>query len=193
RPAHLDARARDARAPAARRDPRLAVGSDGRRRRGARVKRGVLRVLDAVVRTHPARAGARRLARRAARRMKVLIVSGIWPPDVELRHAAHVCCPSSYLRDLAVAWGVAPGRVSVLPNPAPALPDLPARDELQQRFGLNGATIAFAGRLTAQKSLGRALEAVASADGVQLVIAGEGPDRAPLESRVHELGLDERV
>jgi len=113
--------------------------------------------------------------------------------DVELRHAAHVFCPSSYLRDLAVAWGVAPERVSVLPNPAPALPDLPARDELQQRFGLNGATIAFAGRLTAQKSLGRALEAVASADGVQLVIAGEGPDRAPLESRVHELGLDERV
>src|SRR5439155_9891312 len=28
--------------------------------------------------------------------------------DVELMHAAHVFCPSSYLRDLAVAWGVAP-------------------------------------------------------------------------------------
>jgi glycosyltransferase involved in cell wall biosynthesis len=113
--------------------------------------------------------------------------------DVELRHAAHVLCPSSYLRDLAVAWGVAPARVSVLANPAPAVPELPARDELQRRFGLNGSTVAFAGRLTAQKSLGRALEAVAAADGVQLVIAGEGPDRAPLESRVRELGLGERV
>jgi glycosyltransferase involved in cell wall biosynthesis len=113
--------------------------------------------------------------------------------DVELRHAAHVFCPSSYLRGLAVSWGVASERVSVLPNPAPAVPELPAREQLQQHFGMNGATIAFAGRLTAQKSLGRALEAVASAEGVQLVIAGEGPDRAPLESRARELGLDARV
>jgi glycosyltransferase involved in cell wall biosynthesis len=113
--------------------------------------------------------------------------------DVELRHAAHVFCPSAYLRELAIGWGVAPVRVSVLPNPAPSLAGVPAREELQERFGLNGATIAFAGRLTAQKSLGRALEAVAHADGVQLVIAGEGPDRAPLEARAHELGVDGRV
>jgi glycosyltransferase involved in cell wall biosynthesis len=113
--------------------------------------------------------------------------------NVELRRAAHVFCPSAYLRELAIRWGVAPTRVSVLPNPAPSLDDVPARDELQRRFGLNGATIAFAGRLTAQKSLGRALEAVASADGVEFVIAGEGPDRAPLEARAHELGLDGRV
>jgi glycosyltransferase involved in cell wall biosynthesis len=113
--------------------------------------------------------------------------------DLELRHAAHVFCPSAYLRELAIGWGVAPARVSVLPNPAPSLEDVPAREELQRRFGLNGATIAFAGRLTAQKSLGRALEAVAGAEGVELVIAGEGPDRAPLETRAHELGLDGRV
>jgi glycosyltransferase involved in cell wall biosynthesis len=113
--------------------------------------------------------------------------------DVELRHAAHVFCPSAYLRDLAVVWGVEPRRVSVLPNPAPAVPDLPPREELQQRFGLNGATIAFAGRLTAQKSLGRAIEAVAAADDVQLVIAGDGPDRAPLELRARELGVADRV
>ena len=83
--------------------------------------------------------------------------------------------------------------MSVLPNPAPSVPELPPRDELQRRFGLNGATIAFAGRLTPQKSLGRALEAVAGADGVHLVIAGDGPDRAPLEARARELGVDTRV
>jgi glycosyltransferase involved in cell wall biosynthesis len=113
--------------------------------------------------------------------------------DVELRHAAHVLCPSAYLRELAIGWGVGPERVSVLPNPAPSLEEVPAREQLKRQFGLNGATVVFAGRLTAQKSLGRALEAVASADGVQLVIAGEGPDRAPLETRAHELGLDARV
>jgi glycosyltransferase involved in cell wall biosynthesis len=113
--------------------------------------------------------------------------------DVELRRAAHVFCPSAYLRDLAVTWGVEPAHVSVLPNPAPVVAQLPPREELQQRFRLNGATIAFAGRLTAQKSLGRALEAVAANEGVQLVIAGEGPDRAPLEALARELGLGERV
>ena len=113
--------------------------------------------------------------------------------DLELRHAAHVFTPSAYLRELALAWGVKPERVSVLPNPAPDLPKLPPRDELRRGFGLNGATLAFAGRLTAQKSLERALEAVAGADGVSLVIAGDGPDREPLEQRVRELGLGDRV
>jgi glycosyltransferase involved in cell wall biosynthesis len=113
--------------------------------------------------------------------------------DFQLRHAAHVFCPSSYLRELVLSWGVPPERVSVLPNPAPEVPELPPRDELRRVFGLNGDTLAFAGRLTAQKSLGRALEAVAASEGVSLVIAGEGPDLAPLEARVRELGIAERV
>src|SRR5439155_567234 len=45
--------------------------------------------------------------------------------DAELTHAAHVFTPSAYLRDLAVSWGVEPNSVSVLPNPAPPLPELP--------------------------------------------------------------------
>jgi glycosyltransferase involved in cell wall biosynthesis len=113
--------------------------------------------------------------------------------DFELRRAAHVFCPSAYLRELVLSWGVAPDRVTVLPNPAPDVPELPPRDELKRSFGLNGATLAFAGRLTAQKSLDRALEAIAGADDVRLVIAGEGPDRAPLENRARELGIAERV
>ena len=113
--------------------------------------------------------------------------------DVELRHAAHVFTPSAYLRELALGWGVAPERVSVLPNPSPVVGELGQRDELRRKFGLNGATLAFAGRLTAQKSLGRALEAVAGADGVKLVIAGEGPEREPLRTRAGELGIGDRV
>jgi glycosyltransferase involved in cell wall biosynthesis len=113
--------------------------------------------------------------------------------DVELRHAAHVFTPSAYLRELALRWGVAPERVSVLPNPAPMVADLAPREDLKRSFALNGATVAFAGRLTAQKSLDRALEAVADADRVHLVIAGDGPDRVPLEQRARELGVEERV
>jgi glycosyltransferase involved in cell wall biosynthesis len=113
--------------------------------------------------------------------------------DLELRGAAHVFTPSAYLRELAISWGVPAQRVSVLPNPTPRVPDLAPRDDLQRSFGLNGATLAFAGRLTAQKSLGRALEAVAEAGGVRFVIAGDGPDRGTLEARARELGLGGRV
>jgi len=113
--------------------------------------------------------------------------------DAELRHAAHVFTPSAYLRELAVSWGVDPARVSVLPNPAPSLPELRPRDELRESFGLHGPSLAFAGRLTAQKSLRVALEAVAAVDGVELLIAGEGDERPALERDIAELGLGGRV
>jgi glycosyltransferase involved in cell wall biosynthesis len=113
--------------------------------------------------------------------------------DVELAGAAHVFCPSAYLRDLVVGWGVPPERVEVLPNPLPVLPDLPERDEARRRLGLDGATLAFAGRLTTQKSLGVALEALARSEGVSLVVAGDGNERDALERRATELGLDGRV
>ena len=113
--------------------------------------------------------------------------------DAELRHAAHVFTPSTYLRELALTWGVDPARVSVLPNPAPPLPALAPREDLRRGFGLTGPTLAFAGRLTAQKSLRVALEAVASAGGVELLIAGDGDARKGLERDVAELGLSARV
>jgi glycosyltransferase involved in cell wall biosynthesis len=113
--------------------------------------------------------------------------------DAELKHAAHVFTPSSYLRELALSWGVDADRVSVLPNPAPPLPALAPRGDLRDSFGLTGPTLAFAGRLTAQKSLRVALEAVASVDDVTLLVAGEGDELARLERDVVELGLAERV
>ena len=113
--------------------------------------------------------------------------------DVELRGAAHVFTPSAYLRELAVLWGVSPERVSVLPNPAPILPDFEPREALRRSFGMNTLTLAFAGRLTAQKSLGVAFEALAQVDDVVLLIAGEGDERSHLEQRADELGLGPRV
>lgn len=113
--------------------------------------------------------------------------------DAELSGAARVLCPSAYLAKLVVRWGVPEERVEVLPNPAPALPSLPEREEARRRFALEGPALAFAGRLTAQKSLDVALEALARAPGVSLVIAGEGDERESLERRSAELALDGRV
>jgi glycosyltransferase involved in cell wall biosynthesis len=110
--------------------------------------------------------------------------------DRALRRAAHVFCPSAYLRQIALGWGLDPGRVSVLPNAAPPLPPLPPRKQLRAELGLAGPTLAFAGRLTGQKALGIALAAVADVPGVSLVLLGDGPERPGLERRTAELRLD---
>jgi glycosyltransferase involved in cell wall biosynthesis len=112
--------------------------------------------------------------------------------DVELRRAAHVFTPSAYLRALAISWGVDASQVSVLPNPSPPVPPMPPREELRRSFGIEGNTLAFAGRLAPQKALDVALDAVNDLDGVTLLVAGDGDERPRLErragERVHFLG-----
>jgi glycosyltransferase involved in cell wall biosynthesis len=110
-----------------------------------------------------------------------------------LRRARRVIVPSAYLREIAIGWGLAPQRVRVVPNPAPALPALPSRAEARAMLGIGGFALGTAGRLTAQKALGDALEALARVPGVELLVLGDGPERAALERRTAELGLSERV
>jgi glycosyltransferase involved in cell wall biosynthesis len=134
-----------------------------------------------VERFQAERGGVRIAALRAAR-------------NAELRGAARALCPSAYLRELVVSWGIDPARVEVLPNPVPAVPAaLGTPEDARRRLHVEGPTLVFAGRLTAQKALGVALEALAAAEGISLVVAGEGDERSALERRAAELGLDGRV
>lgn len=103
--------------------------------------------------------------------------------DAALRRAARVVCPSAYLRDMAVSWGVPRERTAVIPNPAPDLPPLPTREEARASLGVEGALLAFAGRIGAQKSLDVGLDAVSRVAGVSLLVAGDGPEREALERR----------
>jgi glycosyltransferase involved in cell wall biosynthesis len=107
--------------------------------------------------------------------------------DASVRSAAHVLCPSEYLRALAVSWGVSPERVSVLPNAIPAPPVLPERAELRASFDMHEPTLAFAGRFGPQKALGVLVDAVELVDGVSLLLAGEG-DSPPAGRQVRLLG-----
>jgi len=125
--------------------------------------------------------------------------------DRAVRGAAHVVCPSAWLRDRAIGWGVEPARVTVLPNPAPLTTDQSENATSKgQTPGhgtgtdpwlaeADGPLLAFAGRLTAQKSLEVALDAVAAVDGVRLAIVGDGPERSQLERHAADVGLGDRV
>lgn len=113
--------------------------------------------------------------------------------DIALGRAEHVFVPSTYLRELALGWGLDPGRVSALPNPAPAVSRLRLREELRRELGFDGLTLVFAGRLTAAKALDVALAALAEVEAVALVIVGDGPDRGALEEAAVARGLASRV
>lgn len=112
--------------------------------------------------------------------------------DLELKAAARIVIPSESLRDIVVEWGVPSGKLEVLPNPV-VTPELAPRDELRARHGLEGQTLVFAGRLSIQKAVGVALEALTRLDGVSLVLAGDGPDAELLRRRASELSLDGRA
>lgn len=100
--------------------------------------------------------------------------------DAAVARAAHIVCPSGFMRDLVVSWGVPGDKVTLLPNPAPRVKDAAVFDPGPH------PVLAFAGRLTAQKDLGVALAAVRELDGVRLLIAGDGPERARLEAAAGE-------
>jgi glycosyltransferase involved in cell wall biosynthesis len=110
-----------------------------------------------------------------------------------LRRARRVVVPSAYLREIAVGWGLAPHRVTVVQNPAPAVDAVPSREDARAALGIGGPALGTAGRLTAQKALGDTLEALARVSDVELVVRGDGPERPTLERQAAELGLSERV
>jgi glycosyltransferase involved in cell wall biosynthesis len=119
--------------------------------------------------------------------------AGAWPLEAlrrartaVLRRARRIVVPSAYLAEIALGWGLDERRVEVLPNPAPA--DRPESAEKLPR-----GTLVFAGRLTAQKGLVTALEALARVPAARLVLVGDGPDRAALEARARDAGLNGRV
>jgi glycosyltransferase involved in cell wall biosynthesis len=105
--------------------------------------------------------------------------------DLTLGRASYIVCPSAYLRELALGWGLPPERVGVLPNPV-QVPTLPPREELRAKHGLEGPTLVTAGRLVAQKALEVALAAVELVPEARLLVVGDGEEREQLEARAGE-------
>lgn len=115
----------------------------------------------------------------AARGMRIGALRAL--RNAALSGAKLYLCPSAALREIAARWHlVDPDRIRVLPNPVSA-PVLDDREELRRRHGFHGPTLVTAGRLVVQKALEVALAAVRRCPGVELVVAGDGPERARLE------------
>jgi glycosyltransferase involved in cell wall biosynthesis len=105
-----------------------------------------------------------------------------------LRAATRIVCPSAYLRDAVISWGVPAARVTVVPNPAPSVAPLD-RDAARRRLDLDAQVlVAFAGRFGPQKALDVALDAVSATENVTLALAGDGDSVAELRRQAEPLG-----
>lgn len=114
----------------------------------------------------------------------------------ELRRAKRVIVPGDWLRRLVTGWGVAPTQIQVIPNALPPLAGGLAPDQAAARaqLGLDDRPLLLtAARLVPWKGIDRLLTALAQVPHFQLIIAGDGPQRAALEEQVARLQLEPRV
>jgi glycosyltransferase involved in cell wall biosynthesis len=112
---------------------------------------------------------------------------------IALSRAVRVIVPSRYLAQFVTGWGVPVERISVIPNPAPAIDLSEPREELRRRLGVNGPTFVFAGRFVRQKNLPLAVDALRHVDGAALVLVGEGPEAGAVAEAIDRAGLSDRI
>ena len=113
--------------------------------------------------------------------------------NLALRRTSRIVIPSESLRGLAAAGGIGSDRIEVLPNPVEPPAELEERDELRRLHAFDGPTLVFAGRLSVQKAVDVALRALTTLEGLDLVLAGDGPDADKLRALAGELGLEGRA
>ena len=108
--------------------------------------------------------------------------------DWSVQRAAAVICPSEFIADLASGWRGDDRGVIVLPNPAPD-----PREAAAVELPASRPALVFAGRLTAAKNLGVALDAVRRLPAVSLVVVGDGEERASLQEAASRAGVADRI
>ena len=111
-----------------------------------------------------------------------------------LTQAAGVVAVSAALKAAIVDLGIAPARVRVLRNGVDLAMFRPMdRAAARAALGLDRPTLISVGHLIERKGHHRVIEAMAALPDMALLIAGEGPERAPLEALIARLGLGDRV
>ena len=101
---------------------------------------------------------------------------------------------SGGLRDRLIALGAPPEKVTVLRNGIDTDMFRPvAREAARARLGLTRPTLISVGGLIPRKRNAMTIAAMQDLPGVELLLVGEGPERAALQAQIDQLGLADRV
>jgi len=105
---------------------------------------------------------------------------------------------SGTVADRLASWGVRRDRIQVIPNGIDAAelrydPDLRAATRTALGIPAHAPVVGAVGRLVATKRFDLLIRAAAGLPGTTLLLAGDGPERAPLRDLAEELGVADRV
>lgn len=113
------------------------------------------------------------------------------------RSADAVLVPSRYLADLVVGWGIPRERVKVIYNGVDLPVVVATKEDARKHIGISGSIILSVGRLVPWKGFRMLIKLMPQLLQVnqffRLVIVGDGPDMAMLQSVVRNLGLERKV
>ena len=108
--------------------------------------------------------------------------------------AAGIITVSKALKNELVRLGVQPAHIRVLRNGVDLKMFRPAdREKTRRDLRFDGSTLLSVGRLIALKGHDLVIEALPRLPDYQLVIVGDGPERAALEALARRTGVAERV
>jgi glycosyltransferase involved in cell wall biosynthesis len=110
------------------------------------------------------------------------------------RNAAAVVTVSHALKDALVDLGVPPEHIRVLRNGVDTELFKPVeREAVRRRLGMTRKTILSVGNLLAFKGHGIVISALSLLPDCELVVIGDGPDRADFQAQARDAGVTERV
>ena len=110
------------------------------------------------------------------------------------KHAAGMITVARALKDRLVALGVPAGRIEVLRNGVDLQLFRPVdREGWRRRLGFSRTTLLSVGNLVALKGHDLAIRALRLLPEIDLVIVGDGPERAALGALAQELAVGDRV
>jgi glycosyltransferase involved in cell wall biosynthesis len=111
-----------------------------------------------------------------------------------LAKAAGIITVSQALKDATIQLGIAPDDVTVLRNGVDLERFRPMdRRQVRAELAIDGVTLLSVGHLIERKGHDLVIRALAELPDCRLVIAGEGPERARLETLAAALGVASRV
>jgi glycosyltransferase involved in cell wall biosynthesis len=109
-------------------------------------------------------------------------------------HAAHLITVSAALKTSLSGLGVPPEKITVLRNGVDTELFYPtAREEMRQLLGISGPLLLSVGNLIPLKGHDLAIKALQQLEGMQLILIGDGPEKAALQQLSRSLGVADRT
>lgn len=97
--------------------------------------------------------------------------------------ARRIIVPSNYLKRIVTAWGVPEGKIEVIYNSVELGPAGSVPPAISHISGFKAVTIA---RLVRWKHIDSVIDAIKQIPDASLIVVGDGPERAELESRARD-------